>query len=242
VIDELRAAGFKVTVREDTLAASGERGIYELACHREGRVEIQDLASQSIGLSVQAEPGHFVWDVCAGGGGKSLQLATIMHNSGAVYATDLRAVALADLRRRARSAGFTSIRAHEWDGALLPDFGKTVTRRGGFDRVLVDAPCSGSGTWRRNPDGRLRADLSDPASLSGLTTVQGHLLGVAADGVKPGGRLVYATCSWLAAENEEIVAAFLAARPEFSLVAQAIHGNPAEDADTVFCAVMEKQV
>jgi 16S rRNA (cytosine967-C5)-methyltransferase len=115
-----------------------------------------------------------------------------------------------------------------------------VARRGGFDRVLVDAPCSGSGTWRRNPDGRLRADLSDPTSLSELTTVQAHLLAWPRTAVKPGGRLVYATCSWLAAENEEIVAAFLAARPEFALVAQAIHGNPAEDADTVFCAVLRR--
>ena len=241
VVAELRAAGFQVAAHDLALAVRGERGIYELACHHTGRVEVQDLASQAIGNAVAAAPGHFVWDTCAGGGGKSLQLAALMANNGAVYATDRRGEALADLRRRAKRAGFTSVRAHVWDGAALPDFGKTVARRGGFDRVLVDAPCSGSGTWRRNPDGRLRGDPAAAARLAALTDAQSHLLATAAGAVKPGGRLIYATCSWLGAENEEVVAGFLASRPEFSLIAQGLHGNPAEDADTVFCAVMKRE-
>jgi 16S rRNA (cytosine967-C5)-methyltransferase len=237
VIEELRAAGFRVEVHDLALAADGDRGIYDLACHREGLVEIQDLASQAIGQAVQAEKGQFIWDCCAGGGGKSLQLAAAMGNTGAVYATDASVERLADLRRRVKRAGFTCVRAHAWDGAVLPDFGRTVARRGGFDRVLVDAPCSGSGTWRRNPDGRLRADLEDLAPLAAL---QGRLLAVAAGAVKPGGRLIYATCSWLPAENEEVVAAFLAARADFALCEQGLRGNPAQDADTVFCAVLER--
>ncbi len=240
VLAELRGAGFKIDVHDLAVAARGDRGIYELACHAEGRVEIQDLASQAIGRAVAAGPGMFVWDACAGGGGKTLQIAAMMGNTGAVYATDKQPQALQDLRRRAKRAGFTSVRAHAWDGTALPDFGKTVARRGGFDRVLVDAPCSGCGTWRRNPDGRLRGDLGDPGGLAGLTDVQARLLNVAGTAVKPGGRLVYATCSWLAAENEQVVEAYLAATPAFTLVEQGLHGNPAADADTVYCAVLAR--
>ncbi len=240
VIDELRAAGFKVKVHAHALAATGDRGIADVGCLREGLLEVQDLASQAIGRAVQVQPGQFVWDACAGGGGKSLQLAALMGNTGAVYATDRRPEALADLRRRAKRAGFTSVRAYSWDGAALPDFGKSVARRGGFDRVLVDAPCSGSGTWRRNPDGRLRAGHATPAELGALTALQARLLTVAAGAVRPAGRLVYATCSWFAAENEEIVAAFLAARPQFALIEQGVRGNPDEDADTVFWAAMQR--
>lgn len=240
VLDELRAAGFRVTVHDLALALRGDHGVYELDCHREGRVEVQDLASQAIGEAVAAERGDFIWDACAGGGGKTLQLAAAMAGTGAVYATDRRADRLADLRRRARRAGFTSVRAHGWDGVALPDFGKSVTRRGGFDRVLVDAPCSGSGTWRRNPDGRLRGDLDDPTQLDPLTDLQSHLLATAAGAVKPKGHLVYATCSWLAAENEGVIAAFLTARPEFSLIVEGLHGNPPQDSDTVYCAVMQR--
>lgn len=237
VLAELRRAGFTARGEGQAIAARGERGIFELACWREGRVEIQDLASQRIGQAVAAAPGHFVWDACAGGGGKTLQLAALMRGTGAVYATDRRAEALADLRRRAKRAGLTNVRAYPWRGEEPPDFGRAVARRGGFDRVLVDAPCSGSGTWRRNPDGRLRAD---PAAPGALATAQARLLELAAGAVKPGGSLVYATCSWRAEENEDVTAAFLAARLDYALQAQELHGNPREDADTTFSAVMRR--
>jgi len=238
VLAELRRAGFAVSGEGDAIAAVGDRGIFELECWRDGRVEIQDLASQAIGRAVAPEPGHFVWDACAGGGGKTLQLAGLMRGSGAVYATDPRKAALADLRRRAKRAGLTSVRAHPWNGDALPDFGKAVARHGGFDRVLVDAPCSGSGTWRRNPDGRLWAD---PAALGDLAATQSRLLDLAAGGVKAGGLLVYATCSWYVVENEDVVASFLGEHAEFALVGQQLHGNPREDADTTFSAVLRRR-
>ena len=238
VLDELRRAGFRVEAMGDSIAAVGDRGIFELECWRRGHVEVQDLASQAIGVMVSAEPGHFVWDACAGGGGKALQLATIMGGTGAVYATDPNERALADLRKRAKRAGLNSVRAYPWDGQALPEFGKSVSRRGGFDRVLVDAPCSGSGTWRRNPDGRLRLQ---PAGLAELTAVQSHLLDVTSGAVKPGGLLVYATCSWLAAEDEEQVEAFARRHPEFQVLGQAMHGNPGDDADTTFTAVLRRR-
>lgn len=237
IVRELRRTGFKVTVVEDALMVVGDQGIYELKCYREGLVEVQDLASQAIGRSVEAEPGHFVWDCCAGGGGKSLQIAAGMAGRGAVYATDIQESVLQDLRRRAKRASFSSVRAHLWDGESLPSFGSTIAKRGGFDRVLVDAPCSGSGTWRRNPDGRLRP-LMD--TLPDLRARQLRLLRLAAEAVRPGGRLVYATCSWLCEENEDVAEALLAERGDLTLVSRVVHGNPAADADTTFTAVFSK--
>jgi 16S rRNA (cytosine967-C5)-methyltransferase len=237
IVRELRKTKFTVTQSDDALMVVGEHGIYELKCYREGLIEVQDFASQTIGRSVEAEPGHFVWDCCAGGGGKSLQLAAGMAGRGAVYATDIQEHLLEDLRQRARRASFNSVRAYAWDGESLPDFGTTIAKRGGFDRVLVDAPCSGSGTWRRNPDGRLRPLASELPELRGH---QLRLLRLAADAVRLGGRLVYATCSWLCEENEEVVRSLLAERGDLALVSQTIHGNPYVEADTTFTAVLLK--
>ncbi len=232
---ELEGQGFLVADEIDgALAVSGPRGVFELPCYRDGRIDVQDLASQRIGHAVGAAPGQVVWDACAGAGGKSLQLAAALGGTGAVHATDLYENKLKDLRRRARRAGWANLRASLWDGDGIPAFGPEVDGRGGFDRVLVDAPCSGSGTWRRHPDGRLRFAVDQ---LDDLAAVQGSLLCLCAGAVRPGGRLVYATCSWFAAENEEVVDAFLAAHPGFALERQGVHGNPAEDADTTFTAV-----
>lgn len=237
IVRELKRNRFAVTEHDDALLVAGDQGIQELKCYREGLVEVQDIASQAIGRAVAAEPGDFVWDACAGGGGKTLQIAAAMGGRGAVYATDLHEPRLQDLRRRAKRASLTSVRAHRWDGASLPDFGTTIRKRGGFDRVLVDAPCSGSGAWRRNPDGRLR-DLAQ--GLPALLAHQQRLLDLGADAVRPGGRLVYATCSWLCEENEEVVAGALARRADLSLVSQDVHGNPHADGDTTFTAVFAK--
>ena len=239
VTEELARDGFTLAAEDGpALAVTGPRGIYELAAHREGLVEVQDLASQRIGAAVDARPGQTVWDCCAGAGGKTLQLAAALGGRGAVHATDLHEGRLKDLRRRVRRGGWDNVRTAGWDGERLPDFGPEVSGRGGFDRVLVDAPCSGSGTWRRNPDGRLRFAA---AQLADLAAVQAGLLGLAADAVRPGGLLVYATCSFCRAENQDVTAAFLEARPQFVLRAQRTHGNPAADADTTFTAVLERR-
>ncbi len=236
VQNELTGQGFLITAEQGpALAVTGTKGIYELACHKDGRVDVQDLASQEIGQAVDARPGLMIWDCCAGAGGKSLQLAADLEGTGAVHATDIFEGKLKDLRKRARRAGWANLRAQTWDGAQVPDFGTEINSRGGFDRVLVDAPCSGSGTWRRNPDGRLGFAQDQ---LADLAAVQLSLLETTAGAVRPRGLLVYATCSWLRAENEDVVAAFLAARPEFALQGQGLHGNPAADADTTFTAVL----
>jgi 16S rRNA (cytosine967-C5)-methyltransferase len=239
VLSELAREGFTVTAgRGSALAVAGARGIYELTCYQEGLVHIQDLASQAIGTAVAPGPGHAIWDCCAGAGGKSLQLAAMLRGKGIVHATDLFEGKLKDLRKRSRRAGCSNVVARLWDGQRVPDFGPEIAGRGGFNRVLVDAPCSGSGTWRRNPEGRLRFATGQ---LPDLAAVQLDLLALTAGAVRPGGLVVYATCSWFRAENEDVVAAFLTARPEFSLRAQSIHGNPKADADTTFTAVMERR-
>lgn len=239
VLAELAQAGFTVLAEtRSALAVAGPRGIYELKAYKEGLVDIQDLASQAIGAAVDPRPGDTIWDCCAGAGGKSLQMSPLLRGKGLIHATDLYEGLLNDLRKRARRAGCTNVQPRLWDGERIPDFGPEIAGRGGFDRVLVDAPCSGSGTWRRNPDGRLGFAAGQ---LPDLAAVQRDLLDLAAGAVRPGGRLVYATCSWLRAENEEVVSSFLASKPGFALVNQGIHGSPAQDADTTFTAVLERR-
>jgi 16S rRNA (cytosine967-C5)-methyltransferase len=236
--EELATAQF--SSREAGLAWSvkGVGGIFELPSYRAGNFDIQDFASQGIGDAVKARPGELIWDCCAGAGGKSLQLAASMAGEGTVTASDLHEGKLKDLRRRAERAGLANIQASVWDGKSVPDFSDAVKAQGGFDAVLVDAPCSGSGTWRRNVDGRLRLV---PADLARWTEVQDFLLELVAEAVRPKGRLVYATCSWLTAENEQVIDAFLAKNPSWQLISQALAGNPQANSDTTFWAVMQRR-
>jgi len=179
---------------------------------RTGEVEIQDEGSQLVAELVDARPGERVVDFCAGAGGKSLALATQMNAKGHLVACDVNEGRLKRCAERLRRAGL-----HNTETRLLAsETDRWVKRRkGGFDRVLVDAPCSGTGTWRRNPDARWRAPERN--GLDDLRSLQARILASAARLVKPGGRLVYATCSMLAEENEDQVAAFLAAHPSFCL-------------------------
>ena len=177
-----------------------------------GEVEIQDEGSQLVAALVEARPGDRVVDFCAGAGGKTLALATQMENRGHVIACDVSAGRLKRAVQRFRRAGLHNIETR----LLTSETDQWVKRhKGGFDRVLVDAPCSGTGTWRRNPDARWRA--TEPG-LSKLLAQQAAILASAARLVKPGGRLVYATCSMLPVENEVQIAAFLAAHPAFRVV------------------------
>ena len=167
-------------------------------------VEIQDLASQITGLICDPKSDESWWDVCAGSGGKSLHLADLMKNQGFIRATDVRESALTELRRRAKRAGVTIITAH----------GTGRPAREDFDGVLVDAPCSGIGTWSRNPDARWR---TSEQVVTEKAAVQGELLRQAARHVKPGGMLVYSVCTVTTAETAEVVRRFLAENSEFRL-------------------------
>ncbi len=238
VMAELAAEGFTAKSDGLALAVEGELGVYKLQSYQKGFIEIQDRASQRIGEAVPLERGSRVWDCCAGGGGKSVQLASRLENSGAVYASDVRSYKLTDLRERAGRAQLANIRYWTWDGEGLPALGKELEKRKGFDAVLIDAPCSGAGTWRRNPDAKLRVSET---SLQELTAIQDKILKTVSAAVREGGSLVYATCSWLRVENEERVTAFLAGHSEFELVDQQLLGCPMEDADTMFVAVMRRK-
>lgn len=179
---------------------------------RTGELEIQDEGSQLVALVVDARPGERVVDFCAGAGGKTLAIAAQMANKGRVIACDVLEGRLKRAADRFRRAGLHNIETRP----LANERDRWVKRhKGSFDRVLVDAPCSGTGTWRRNPDARWR--VLGPG-LEHLLPLQASILDSAARLVRPGGRLVYATCSLLFEENEEQVAAFLATHPDFEVV------------------------
>ncbi|MDR0588849.1 MAG: RsmB/NOP family class I SAM-dependent RNA methyltransferase [Burkholderiales bacterium] len=177
----------------------------------DGRLEVQSEGSQLIGLLTAPKRGEMVADFCAGAGGKTLLLGMLMRSTGRLYAFDVSEMRLQKLSPRLKRSGLSNVHpqrlSHENDAKLKRLAGK-------MDRVLVDAPCSGTGTFQRNPD--LKWKFSEKA-LAELNAKQKAILMSAARLVKPGGRLVYATCSVLQAENEAIVEAFLKDCPMFSL-------------------------
>lgn len=189
--------------------ANAKANLYGLDEFKKGLFELQDFSSQCIGLACSPKPGEMWWDACAGGGGKSLQLASLMKRKGSILATDIREYKLADLKKRAARAAFPNIRTSEWNGKK-PD----KRRQGIFDGVLVDSPCSSSGRWRRNPDARL---IARKEWVDELSETQLSILESASSGVKPGGVLVYATCSMFHRENRDVVNSFLERHDEFAL-------------------------
>jgi 16S rRNA (cytosine967-C5)-methyltransferase len=182
---------------------------FGLSAFRDGRYEVMDEGSQLVGELVAPPPGGRVLDACAGAGGKTLALGALLGGKGRVLAIDTDGKKLEELRRRARRAGLTNVEAK-----AVSDDPASVGRvvRGTFDRVLVDAPCSGLGTLRRNPEARWRLTRatvdSFPARQLGLLVTYAPLVAV-------GGRLVYATCTVTRAENEKVVERFLAERDDF---------------------------
>ena len=222
---------------QGNLFAQGGRGLASTAAYQQGLVEIQDWASQQIAAAVQAQPGQKVWDCCAGAGGKTLAIAAPMENKGVLVATDLYAYKLEELKRRAKRAGLFNLRSFTWTGEQPLQLPQEIARQQGFDWVLVDAPCTASGTWRRNPDARWRFN---PADTQELVDIQRRLLDLAAVSVRPGGHLVYATCSWQYAENEAQADAFCARHPAFEPVSQRLVGAPRQDSDTMFVAVFRR--
>jgi 16S rRNA (cytosine967-C5)-methyltransferase len=193
------------------LRIPGRRPVTTGPAFQSGLVEIQDEGSQLIALMTGAASGMRVADWCAGAGGKTLALAGMMQNKGQIVACDVSAPRLDGAVRRLRRAGVHNVERH-----LVEPGDKWAKRRAGsFDRVLVDAPCSGTGTWRRNPDARRRLTESD---LTELLPKQASILDAAQNLVRKGGRLIYATCSLLAEENEAQVTDFLSRHPGFTLV------------------------
>ncbi len=195
------------------LRIAGKPALHKLDVFLRGDVEVQDEGSQLLALMTGAKRSEMVADFCAGAGGKTLALGAEMRNTGRLYAFDTSGHRLASLKPRLARSGLSNVYpvqiAHERDERI-----KRLT--GKLDRVLVDAPCSGLGTLRRNPDLKWR---QTPQSVEELRVKQAAILASASRLLKPGGRLVYATCSLLDAENEEIAQAFTAERErEFEVV------------------------
>lgn len=177
-----------------------------------GKIEVQDEGSQLLAYLVAPKRGQMVADFCAGAGGKTLAIGALMKNTGRLYAFDISEKRLFNLGKRLKRSGLSNLHAQVIASETDP---KLKRLNGKFDRVLVDAPCSGFGTLRRNPDLKWRFEAKDIAELN---VKQAAILARASKLTKAGGRLIYATCSLLADENEHIVEAFLSANPEFSLV------------------------
>jgi 16S rRNA (cytosine967-C5)-methyltransferase len=193
----------------------------------EGKIEVQDEGSQLLAQLVAPKRGDMVADFCAGAGGKSIALGALMRNTGRIYAFDVSAKRLQNLGLRLKRSGLSNLHSQlistEKDSKLKRLAGK-------FDRVLVDAPCSGLGTLRRNPDLKWK---QTPKDIEELTQKQTNILTAAAKLVKAGGRLIYATCSLLSQENEAVVSSFLTAHPQFKLLpANAILAQQSISLDT----------
>ncbi|MES2676419.1 MAG: RsmB/NOP family class I SAM-dependent RNA methyltransferase [Pseudomonadota bacterium] len=236
--NDLVHQGVNVSITQDgKISAQGGKGVSATKIFQEGFIEVQDLASQQIAEAVNVKTGEKVWDCCAGAGGKTVAIASGMNNKGVVVATDLHGYKLEELKRRTKRAEIFNVRSFEWAGNEPLRLPKEIAQQQGFDWVLVDAPCSSAGTWRRNQDARWRFNEKDTAEL---ITLQQQILTNAAPAVRAKGHLVYATCSWQVSENEAQVKWFLENHADFSLRSQSILGAPLQDSDTMFVAVLQK--
>jgi len=216
----------------DALRYSGLTDLYRTKEFQAGEFEIQDLASQLVGLACAPQPRETWWDACAGEGGKTMHLSDLMRNKGLIWASDRSLRRLAKLKERAARAQVFNFRAAAWEGdAKLP----TKTK---FDGILVDAPCSGVGTWQRNPHARW---TTQPSDVQELAAVQARLLNHVAGSLKTGGRLVYSVCTLTRAETTAVADAFTAAHPELEVVSARTHWPHELNANGMFIAIWRKR-
>lgn len=209
--DEMGIAAIPTRYSPDGLRLKDKVGLGSSPVYREGRIDIQDEGSQLIARLLAPRRREMICDFCAGAGGKTLAIGALMRSTGSLYAFDINAKRLEGMVPRLRRSGLTNVHPI----AIRDEHDRRLGRLiGKFDRVLVDAPCTGTGTLRRNPDLRWRLSV---AELERINAVQASVLRSAARLVKKGGRLVYATCSVLRQENQAVVESFLAEHPEFTL-------------------------
>ena len=254
VLERLRADGIEAEECGGSpvgIRLTGKPSLSRHPLFLDGSIEVQDEGSQLLGFLLQPKRGEMVADFCAGAGGKTLLLGAMMRSQGRLYAFDVAEKRLAKLKPRLARSGLSNVHPVR----IESEHDLRVKRLAGkLDRVLVDAPCSGLGTLRRNPDLKWR---QTPDSVAELTAKQASILNAAATLVKKGGRLVYATCSLLDCENDNVVSAFLAAHPDFvPLSAEEVLGKQGialetgrqlrllphkHGTDGFFAAVMERQ-
>jgi 16S rRNA (cytosine967-C5)-methyltransferase len=255
VLGDLRASGFEAEPTHFSpvgIRVAGKPAINRHQLFASGAIEVQDEGSQLLAYLVSPRRREMVVDFCAGAGGKTLQLGAMMQSQGRLYALDVSEKRLKNLAPRLKRSGLSNV--HPQIIASENDI-KVKRLAGKIDRVLVDAPCSGLGTLRRNPDLKWR---QSPQSIDELAVKQHSILSAAATLLKPGGRLVYATCSVLAQENRVVVEAFLAGHPEFEVIScrkaleeshialeskEFLELRPQlHDTDAFFAAVMQRRI
>jgi len=216
----------------DALVLVERKNVFLTQAFKKGYFEVQDASSQLVAPFLDIQPGQKVVDTCAGAGGKTLHLASLMENKGQIIAMDIHAHKLAELKKRAKRGGAHNIETRPIEGT------KTIKKlKGKADRVLIDAPCSGLGVLKRNPDSKWKLN---PEFLERVKKTQSEILDQYASMVKNGGKLVYATCSILPSENELQVKAFLKKHPEFTFVKD-LKVSPAKTGfDGFYMALMER--
>jgi 16S rRNA (cytosine967-C5)-methyltransferase len=201
---------YKVLQNKNAIAVDQRINLFSSQIFKDGWVEVQDYASQQVGVFVQAKPGDRIIDACAGGGGKALHLAALMQNKGRIIALDVEANKLENLKKRTRRAGAQIVEARWIEN------NKVIKRlEGQADKLLLDVPCSGSGVLRRNPDAKYRIT---PEYVKNLVEVQRDILQNYSRMVKPEGELIYVTCSLFPVENETQIHSFLESNKDFQFV------------------------
>ncbi len=217
----------------DAVELSYNRNVFRLKGFKEGMFEVQDPASQMVSVFLDVRPGMRVVDACAGTGGKTLHIASLMHNKGKIIALDTIDGKLDDLRKRASRAGAQIIETRHIDSQkVIKRLYETA------DRLLLDVPCSGSGVFRRNPDAKWTLK---PEEITALHQLQKEILQNYAPIVKKGGRIVYSTCSAFPSESEQQVDNFLAANKEFSMIRDHRFWTDKEETDTFYIAILERK-
>ncbi|HEY2329322.1 MAG TPA: RsmB/NOP family class I SAM-dependent RNA methyltransferase [Verrucomicrobiae bacterium] len=199
LVEMLGAARLEKDTLPDAVHYKGEEDLFRRPEFHAGEFEIQDIASQAVGWLCAPQPGETWWDACAGEGGKTMHLSALMQNKGLIWSSDRAEWRLKNLKRRAARGKVFNFRAAPWDG------GSKLPTKTKFDGILVDAPCSGVGTWQRNPHARWTTTLQD---VKELAEIQKRLLANVAGSVKPGGKLIYAVCTLTRLETTEVVADF----------------------------------
>ncbi|MEJ1241342.1 RsmB/NOP family class I SAM-dependent RNA methyltransferase [Chryseolinea sp. T2] len=221
-----------VAEASDALQLKQRQNVFRHESFKEGLFEVQDTASQLVAPFLQPSPGLRVIDACAGAGGKTLHLAALMKNRGRLLALDVEANKLEELKKRARRAGVDNLEVRQIESS------KTIKRlENAADRLLLDVPCSGLGVLRRNPDAKWKLS---PTFIEEVRALQQHILNDYEGMLKPGGLLVYSTCSIMPSENENQVKAFLEKQQgKFELIQQR-HCWPSEGFDGFYMALMRK--
>jgi 16S rRNA (cytosine967-C5)-methyltransferase len=235
VIKSLALEGIEAVAfpgHENAIQIKQRKNLFRTSAFQDGWFEVQDISSQLVSKALDPKPGTRVFDVCAGAGGKTLHLAALMQNKGQLIALDIHEWKLKELKRRARRAGAHNVETR-------PIVAKTIKRlKDSADSLLIDAPCSGLGVLKRNPDAKWKLDQD---FIDRITKEQAEIIQTYSKILRKGGRMVYATCSILPADNEDQVKNFLANNSEFELISEETLLPQLTGNDGFYISVLERK-